>query len=1746
MVEGTVANGQTVGRTNLRFALTQSPWNGFRAMPNSTWYYSNEISRAEFVGADGAGTAVTYTATVCDFDTTVKVWDDTENFGSAFKSTPYETGGGITADAVTLPAADLPESLSLRVVRVGPYRWADSGSSEYEAYNYEEAGYFQFSLYNVTQGRDVPAGDYTVEYDATRQEVRFDTAAIAGEAQPSIQMGDTLRLSMTVDADKRESLHADLSGTYADEVTVKRNWTRADYENNAYRFDLRYNGWGNLRFSTTTGRSASTYETYGVYDSEGYLTASGSKGYWHEPEMEAAAGSYTLCVWRSTGWLGNAPAALSELEELLDSGEYQRETVTIRDGSYTVAELGASPALADHTLFTGDSGFLQDMYIASNGKMAQLRLAYEVSEEIAGANPGATYAIKVNLGGRTPPFELRTDYTWDNLEGYDRNINLYCDGVLNRESRVRLSFYSYNGRSQTPNGFTLYTDRPSGVIYFNLVGGGTTGKYSISAEGWLQESGSERKLQTGSIGSTTLSVETASNCDLYFTSDFLRMPDNGPDAGRSDYENGLWVYTVPWETVNLYLDDVLIASQRSGDGVAFFSFKMDESLKTKFSSGWSRTGTHTLFAETVLGDGTTVRSMTYQRECLSRTDSVRPAVLTGLEMQSTGVHGTIRPSSLLYYKGTTLVSRGERNQVYSYYTFQAGNSSYTFTATVENADWVDGDLLLNLTTGALDGYTVPLRRVAGTNTFSGTIDSTVPFSMWEVSFSSVRPAESGQVYAGEKPLSEATLLDVAGSGDTVLDYNGNPVTVQALYDSVYNHFMDEYGDREDELRSMIQEDAAMELDALGEFFQSVAGITGTPLPEGLAFDGSDACLDYLRQYLGINVIYPLSENAQLSAYRSWDSDCAVTTTLDGSVKREYTRIVVETSETDGKPHLYEMLITIVENPAGSDLADYGIVKVTDCGVSSLDAARFANTDLLAWLGALDLSDLTGGTLAELLGADDQRGKSGINAQSLTNIAVFDSGSTNTINQINAGLKKVTETINGGAAHSDSLYWNLTKQSKDQLYVDRDTGTAEGAALTELETRINNLKEAGEQSGKLTQEQISTLNELLQVVKDVYEVHVEHVARELAEAGYDGAKSIREVMDALKSVKDMSKHMAGEAVDDAWNRAYESDSNWYKYNPLYWALRPVAWVTNVLDEYDAFNQLVTDNAKRLAMDPERYLIKDPAAKKHRENMEDALINLGYVLNELNYEYDLGVKNPSWNVRLNTNAGRNTPIIDPQGIVYEAVLSNPVEGATATLYERTGDGAETAWDATDYGQINPQTTDSTGQYQWFVPEGEWQVRVSAPAGSGLSDNTSAGHDAANLDDGSTVGWLPVMPVQLGINIPLTSTESPVVQSANVYAGYAEVVFSRYMDVSTLTADAIAIQTGGAAVPCTLSFPDQDADPLDSSKLYAKTVRLTPVSGGFESGASYTVTVADSVSGYNGRTLPEAYQSGTLTTGQASAPVLTPDKSSLNLTTGGMETVTITLKSADNTPMAGVTVNGTSDKTSIATVTASAVTDSEGKAAFTVTGGRSGGAAVTFATADGLVEASVNVTVSEAGGNGGGTGENPGENPSSETKYTVTFNSNGGSAVAAQSVVSGGKAVRPANPTKSGYNFDNWYVSSDFATVFDFNSPVNNNMTLYANWTAVQQTQKRGCYVATAVYGSYDCPEVWTLRRFRDQVLARTWYGRLFIKLYYAVSPTAVRLFGNFAWFQDFFRSRLDGMVSELQSDGFASTPYDDPAW
>ncbi|MDR0289513.1 MAG: InlB B-repeat-containing protein [Treponema sp.] len=68
---------------------------------------------------------------------------------------------------------------------------------------------------------------------------------------------------------------------------------------------------------------------------------------------------------------------------------------------------------------------------------------------------------------------------------------------------------------------------------------------------------------------------------------------------------------------------------------------------------------------------------------------------------------------------------------------------------------------------------------------------------------------------------------------------------------------------------------------------------------------------------------------------------------------------------------------------------------------------------------------------------------------------------------------------------------------------------------------------------------------------------------------------------------------------------------------------------------------------------------------------------------------------------------------------------------------------------------------------------------------------------------------------------------------------------------------------------------------------------------------------------------------------------------------------------------------------------------------------------------------------------------------TFYAVIFETNGGSAVKTQTVGKNGTASRPI-PSKEGHTFDNWYSNSGLTTVYDFDTPVASDITLYARWT------------------------------------------------------------------------------------------------
>lgn len=126
---------------------------------------------------------------------------------------------------------------------------------------------------------------------------------------------------------------------------------------------------------------------------------------------------------------------------------------------------------------------------------------------------------------------------------------------------------------------------------------------------------------------------------------------------------------------------------------------------------------------------------------------------------------------------------------------------------------------------------------------------------------------------------------------------------------------------------------------------------------------------------------------------------------------------------------------------------------------------------------------------------------------------------------------------------------------------------------------------------------------------------------------------------------------------------------------------------------------------------------------------------------------------------------------------------------------------------------------------------------------------------------------------------------------------------------------------------------------------------------------------------------------------------------------------------------------------------------------------------------------------------------------------------------------------------YQFNETYIFHDgFATI---DEPIRNASRSSSSGSrpTTSSSSNGGCYIATAVYGSYDCPEVWTLRRYRDNTLDRTLFGRLFIRLYYLVSPSMVKWFGRSMWFKSILRRPLDRFVNRLLSNGVENTPYTD---
>lgn len=73
----------------------------------------------------------------------------------------------------------------------------------------------------------------------------------------------------------------------------------------------------------------------------------------------------------------------------------------------------------------------------------------------------------------------------------------------------------------------------------------------------------------------------------------------------------------------------------------------------------------------------------------------------------------------------------------------------------------------------------------------------------------------------------------------------------------------------------------------------------------------------------------------------------------------------------------------------------------------------------------------------------------------------------------------------------------------------------------------------------------------------------------------------------------------------------------------------------------------------------------------------------------------------------------------------------------------------------------------------------------------------------------------------------------------------------------------------------------------------------------------------------------------------------------------------------------------------------------------------------------------------------------------KYSVKFESNGGTEIKTQYISKAAKVTKPDDPTREGFEFGGWYADEELTNEYDFTSRISKNITLYAKWNEITQT-------------------------------------------------------------------------------------------
>ena len=306
---------------------------------------------------------------------------------------------------------------------------------------------------------------------------------------------------------------------------------------------------------------------------------------------------------------------------------------------------------------------------------------------------------------------------------------------------------------------------------------------------------------------------------------------------------------------------------------------------------------------------------------------------------------------------------------------------------------------------------------------------------------------------------------------------------------------------------------------------------------------------------------------------------------------------------------------------------------------------------------------------------------------------------------------------------------------------------------------------------------------------------------------------------------------GEAIDAAIETRYSnmisSALNWLN-NSWYTADQLSSWYylenKKIIQNYSELQALIQKSYKKCEKQKEE---KDDDEKKEQKKYNEEY-------NDKSNQYKPNYTNPPSKV-----------ILDPSGYVYEAVMSNRLEGVVATVYHKEqkedmyGDTQEEVvkWNAEAYSQKNPLITDAAGFYSWDVPQGMWQVKYE-----------KEGYETIYSE------WLPVPPPQLDVNIAMTQSTPPTVKLIRGFESGITIEMSKYMRPATLDINNVLVTRNGMAVKGSIDITNLEKEPNGDAE-YASKLKFVPESP-FDEADVVIVTVRKEVESYCRVNMPNDY--------------------------------------------------------------------------------------------------------------------------------------------------------------------------------------------------------------------------------------------------------------------------------------------------